>query len=165
MADDIGRKIIRDTTSARRYVANVRDAASVIILSKGAYDILHVGHVLALQSAKNLGTYLVVAVASDRSIMSRKGPKRPILPWEHRALMVAALDMVDLVTEYDHESPRDVIFALAPDIFVASHLDSLPKGSQEEMANVGIRCHLVAKPSALSTSAIIDRILQRYQST
>ena len=67
------------------------------VLTTGAFDILHYGHIRLLEEAKKAegeDARLVVIVASDRTVERRKG-RKPILPgWERRAL-VAALRVVD----------------------------------------------------------------------
>jgi len=68
-----------------------------IVLTTGAFDILHYGHIRLLEEAKKLGgreARLIVIVASDNTVAKRKG-KKPTLPgWERRAL-VASLRVVD----------------------------------------------------------------------
>ena len=48
-----------------------------IVLSNGAFDLVHVGHVRSLEHARTLGDFLVVAVNSDRSVRELKGAGPP----------------------------------------------------------------------------------------
>jgi FAD synthetase len=47
-----------------------------VVLTTGAFDILHLGHMLMLRDAKRLGgprSKLVVVVASDKTVRRNKG--------------------------------------------------------------------------------------------
>jgi D-glycero-beta-D-manno-heptose 1-phosphate adenylyltransferase len=89
-----------------------------IVFTNGCFDILHPGHVRYLWEARGLGDRLVVAVNSDRSVRKIKGSRRPILPAEARAELIAALAFVDAVLIFHEETPLKVIEALVPDILV-----------------------------------------------
>jgi rfaE bifunctional protein nucleotidyltransferase chain/domain len=89
-----------------------------IVFTNGCFDILHVGHARYLYEARGLGDYLVVAVNSDRSVKSIKGPERPINNQADRAEMLAALGCVDSVIIFDEETPLKVIEDLMPDMLV-----------------------------------------------
>jgi len=67
-----------------------------IVFTNGCFDILHAGHVLYLESAKNLGDVLIVGVNSDASVQRLKGMGRPIVPQEERIVVLAALQSVVL---------------------------------------------------------------------
>ena len=66
-----------------------------IVFTNGCFDILHVGHVRYLREAKKEGDVLVLALNSDTSVRAIKGEKRPIVPEEERADVMAALESVD----------------------------------------------------------------------
>ena len=51
--------------------------------------------------------------------MSRlKGPTRPIVDQESRALLLAAFEFVDYVTLFDQDTPHDLIKVAQPDVLV-----------------------------------------------
>lgn len=89
-----------------------------IVFTNGCFDILHSGHVKLLQQARDEGDILVVAVNSDRSVQTLKGPERPIVPQEQRAQVVAALESVDFVVLFDELDPLRVIEALIPQTLI-----------------------------------------------
>lgn len=97
-----------------------RREGAVIVLAAGAFDPLHAGHTQHLAAAKELGNVLVVAVASNRLIREYKqkpgGPKRPFMPEEMRAEIIAALRCVDAVVIND--AACHVIRNLYPHIYV-----------------------------------------------
>jgi D-beta-D-heptose 7-phosphate kinase/D-beta-D-heptose 1-phosphate adenosyltransferase len=51
-------------------------------------------------------------------VQRAKGPERPINPLEARALVLAGLACVDLVTVFDEDTPVDLIAAARPDLLV-----------------------------------------------
>ena len=89
----------RESLSA--LVKSWREQAETIILANGGFDLLHVGHVRYLRGAKALGGKLVVAVNSDSSLRTLKGPGRPLMPAQERAEILAALEDVDAIVIFD----------------------------------------------------------------
>jgi len=95
----------------------LRAAGKRLVFTNGCFDILHVGHVRYLRSARELGDVLLVALNTDRSV-SRIKPGRPVVPEGQRAEMVASLEMVDYVTLFDEDTPYALIKLLGPDVLV-----------------------------------------------
>lgn len=89
-----------------------------IVFTNGCFDILHAGHVLYLESAKNLGDVLIVGVNSDASVKRLKGDGRPIVPQEERIVVLAALQSVDYVLIFDEDTPYDLIEQVHPAVLV-----------------------------------------------
>jgi D-beta-D-heptose 7-phosphate kinase/D-beta-D-heptose 1-phosphate adenosyltransferase len=89
-----------------------------LVLTNGCFDLLHPGHIQSLEAARALGDYLIVAINSDSSIKTIKGPTRPILPENERAELLAALEPVDAVVIFPEPDPQKTIAALLPDILV-----------------------------------------------
>src|SRR5689334_20603267 len=130
-----------------------------LVFTNGCFDILHVGHVRYLQSARSLGDALLVAINSDPSVRELKGPGRPVMNEHERAEMLAALSAVDYVTIFDDISPRSLIAEVLPDILVKGgdyQLDEI-HGREEVEAAGG---HVLSLPfvEGASTSSIIERV-------
>src|SRR5436305_12440748 len=87
-----------------------------IVFANGCFDTLHVGHVRYLEGARGEGDILVVAVNSDSSVCSLKGPGRPILPESARAALVAALRAVDYVVLFGEPNVEQLLEELHPDV-------------------------------------------------
>lgn len=136
-----------------------RKAGKRIVLTNGCFDLLHPGHIRALEEAASKGDLLVVALNSDSSVRALKGRGRPILPQEARAEIIAALWCVDYVTIFDELRPDNVIRAIRPDVHVKSaeyRAEELPE--REAVEEVGGRVELVGYVSGWSTSSIVERI-------
>ena len=62
-----------------------------LVVTNGCFDILHLGHVTYLESARNLGDALLVGVNGDDSTRQLKGAGRPVNAEADRAAVLAAL--------------------------------------------------------------------------
>lgn len=89
-----------------------------VVFTNGCFDLLHVGHVDYLESAKALGDYLVIGLNADVSVRRLKGESRPLLDEEARARLLAALGFVDLVVLFTEDTPTELLSILKPDILV-----------------------------------------------
>ena len=112
-------------TRAAREVARARRRGERIVFTNGCFDLLHVGHVRSLESARRLGDRLVVGVNDDASVRRLKGPGRPVVAARRRAEVLAALACVDWVVVFPESTPLALIEALRPDV--------LAKGGDWEM--------------------------------
>ena len=127
-------------THAQRALEQLRNVKRVV-LTAGTFDILHPGHVDYLEWCKTQGDLLVVCVIGDQRTRRRKGPGRPIMKEEWRALVVSALKPVDLVF-VSNLRPFDerIINAIRPNAVVTS-LDEPTKGKKIELESYFKRVH------------------------
>ena len=65
-------KIIHDRAQLVDVLGGLRAAAKRIVMTNGCFDLLHVGHVRALEDARSRGDVLLVAVNSDDSVRRLK---------------------------------------------------------------------------------------------
>jgi len=89
-----------------------------VVFTNGCFDIIHLGHVKYLESAKSLGDVLILGLNSDESVTSLKGIGRPINNQSDRAYILAALEVVDYVVIFDEETPYNLIKKVKPNILV-----------------------------------------------
>jgi D-beta-D-heptose 7-phosphate kinase/D-beta-D-heptose 1-phosphate adenosyltransferase len=73
-------------------------------LTNGCFDIVHAGHVLCLDSAKNISKHLMVALDTDESVTKLKGEGRPINTFENRATVLCGLTSVDYVLPFNGDT-------------------------------------------------------------
>ena len=95
---------------------NFRDKK--VVFTNGCFDILHVGHVKYLEKAKSFGDILIVGLNSDESVRRLKGESRPINSSEDRAYILASLESISFVVEFEEDTPYELISAIKPDILV-----------------------------------------------
>jgi D-glycero-beta-D-manno-heptose 1-phosphate adenylyltransferase len=143
---------------ARRLASERR----IIAWTNGCFDLLHVGHVHSLRSARSLGNVLVVGVNSDDMVRQLKGPGRPVITAAARAEMVAALDCVDYVTIFDDPTPERCLLALRPHIHCKgadyAPPDGKPIPEAKVVASYGGRVEFLPLLAGLSTTELIRRI-------
>lgn len=100
------------------FVGELKKEGKKIVFTNGCFDLFHLGHMEYLMMAKDLGDVLIVGVNTDESIRSLKGPKRPIMPEEHRYYNLAAYSFVDVVVPFGEETPLNLIKIILPDLLV-----------------------------------------------
>ena len=157
---------ILDLRACTRQVMAWRRQRLTIVFTNGHFDLMHAGHVRYLQQARAMGDRLIVGVNSDASTRRRKGPARPILPQEERALLLSALRAVDAVMVWEEDDFREVVAQLRPDIYVKgadwNSRESPPPPEAEIVAGYGGRVAYVQLVAGRSTSAIVQKILAQH---
>ncbi len=130
-----------------------------IILANGCFDLLHVGHVRYLNGAKALGGKLIVAINSDKSVRELKGTRRPLMPAEERAEILAAMEDVDAVVIFDEPDVRALIRELRPDV-QAKGTDYTREGvpERDEVLAYGGRVEIVGDPKNHSTTEFLSQM-------
>jgi D-glycero-beta-D-manno-heptose 1-phosphate adenylyltransferase len=140
----------------RQRVADWRRAGDSITLANGCFDLLHVGHVRYLHSAKELGGRLIVAINSDESVRALKGEGRPVMPAEERAEILAALADVDAVVIFPEPDVRELIREIRPDVQAkGTDYTAATVPEHEVVVECGGRVEIVGDPKNHSASEII----------
>ena len=140
-----------------------RQQGERIVFTNGCFDLLHVGHIQYLQQARAMGDCLVIALNDDASVRLLKGDKRPLLPQDERARLLAALACVDYVTIFNEATPLALIECLRPNILVKGGdytLDTVV--GRKEVEAYGGEVRIVPYVSGVSTTGIIDSVMTRY---
>lgn len=151
-------KILARSELARRLGAH-REKGQRVVLANGCFDVLHAGHIRYLEAARREGDVLIVAINSDASTRSLKGPGRPILTAPDRAELVAALSAVDYAVIFDDSDVRSLLRELRPDVHAKGTdytVETVPE--RDEAARLGIRVAIVGDPKEHSTRDLIARI-------
>ena len=130
-----------------------------IVFTNGVFDLLHKGHIFSLTQAAKEGDVLVIGLNSDSSVKRLKGDTRPINDQDARALLLAALTMVDAVVMFEEDTPRNLITSILPGVLVKGGdytIDEIA-GAKEVIANGG---KVVINPilDGYSTTGIINAI-------
>jgi D-beta-D-heptose 7-phosphate kinase/D-beta-D-heptose 1-phosphate adenosyltransferase len=141
-----------------------QQCGETIVLTNGCFDLLHVGHIQSLQQARALGDCLVVALNDDASVRLLKGERRPVLPQQERARILAALECVDYVTIFSEPTPLALITHLRPNVLVkgGDYTPATVVGREVVEAYGGRVCILPSVPG-VSTTEILGSIVERYR--
>lgn len=139
-------------------IAQWRVLNKKVAFTNGCFDILHPGHIASLLEAAQHGDYLVIGLNSDASVKRLKGLERPLNSQESRALVLAALAMVDAVVVFEEDTPLELIRKLMPDVLVKGGDYTVEQiaGAKEVIANGG---KVVINPivEGFSTTNIIEK--------
>jgi D-beta-D-heptose 7-phosphate kinase/D-beta-D-heptose 1-phosphate adenosyltransferase len=148
------------TETERSILQNWRSTGERVVFTNGVFDLLHRGHVEYLEEARALGDRLVVGLNTDASVRRLKGSRRPLVPETERAVVLAALECVDLVVPFEDDTPAKLIEAVTPEVLVKGG-DYRPDQivGREWVEAHGGRVVAVPYRPGLSTSALVERIL------
>jgi len=89
-----------------------------IVFTNGCFDIIHKGHIYYLAEASKFGDHLVIGLNTDASVKRIKGPGRPLVDQDSRALALSALSFVSAVVLFDEDTPLELIKTVRPDFLV-----------------------------------------------
>lgn len=127
---------------------------SMIVVTFGTFDVLHLGHLRILERAAELGDRLVVGVSSDALNISKKG-RAPVFPEHERMRLVAALRCVsEVFLEESLELKRDYLLRYRADVLA---MGDDWRGRFDEFSDI---CKVVyfERTPAISTTALIEKI-------
>ena len=131
-----------------------------VVLTNGVFDILHRGHVTYLAQARALGGSLVVAANTDASVKRLgKGDDRPHNTLADRMAVLAALESVSLVVEFDEDTALEVVQEGRPDIYAKGGdyvMDQIPEG--QAVLAYGGRAVAIDFEHDRSTTKLVARI-------
>ena len=130
-----------------------------VVFTNGVFDLLHPGHIDVLSASRARGDSLIVGLNTDASVQRLKGPGRPARGESERAYVLAALEMVDAVVLFDHDTPLDLVVALEPDVIVkgGDYTVETIVGAREVMARGGEVVVIPLTPGQ-STTSIIEKL-------
>lgn len=144
------------------YREQLRNINKTVVLTNGCFDLLHAGHVMALQQAKSLGDSLWVAINSDASVRALKGPNRPIYSEIERAFLLSALSVVDGIFIFNNKRLTNEILSFKPDIYVKScdyTIQQLEINERHALEKIGAKIIFTPFLSGHSTTSTIQEII------
>lgn len=137
------------------------------VMAVGVFDILHLGHVHYLTEARELGDELVVVVATDATVLERKG--EPIFDEDARRRMVAALKPVDEAVIGHEDDHYETVAQIEPDVIALGydqhHQEKKIRAELDRRGLDGIEVTRVSAfeaddPTLTSSRRIVERILE-----
>jgi D-glycero-beta-D-manno-heptose 1-phosphate adenylyltransferase len=131
-----------------------------VVFTNGVFDVLHRGHVTYLAQARALGGSLVVALNTDASARRLgKGPDRPLNQEADRAIVLAALESVSLVTWFDEDTPVQLLSELKPQVYVKGGDYDMRKLAETTLVEgYGGRSLAIPFVDGYSTSSLVEKI-------
>jgi rfaE bifunctional protein nucleotidyltransferase chain/domain len=140
--------------------ARMAALAGPVVFTNGVFDVLHRGHVTYLAQARALGGSLVVALNTDGSARRLgKGPDRPLNGEHDRAIVMAALESVSLVTWFDEDTPVQLLSELRPEVYVKGGDYDMRKLAETALVeSYGGRALAIPFVDGYSTTRLVTRI-------
>ncbi len=157
---------IVNRVSATSIINEWKGNGEKIVFTNGCFDLVHRGHVDYLEKASEKGDRLVLGLNTDASVKRLKGPSRPIVDQDSRAILLAAFQFVDLVVFFDEDTPYELIKILVPDVLV--------KGADykvEDIVGYDVVCgkggsvETIEFVEGFSTSNIISKIAEELKNS
>jgi len=141
------------------------------VLATGVFDLLHLGHVRFLEESKRRGgpgARLVVVVASDRTVLLRKG-RKPILPEQQRRELVASLRAVNkAILGHEKLDMPGILNEVKPNIICVGYdQQEIKKSAKSLLKKGGLRIPVVQIPKfgpdgLNSSSKVKSRVAKRW---
>ena len=131
----------------------------IVVYTTGVFDLFHIGHLNILRRAKEQCDYLIVGVSTDELCESYKH-KAPVIPYEERKAIVAAIRYVDeVVPQYDRnkfEAWKTYRFDI---MFVGDDWKGSPlfMDLEKQFAEVGVEIVYFPYTKGLSSSSLRDK--------
>jgi rfaE bifunctional protein nucleotidyltransferase chain/domain len=132
-----------------------------LVVTNGCFDLLHLGHVTYLESARNQGDALLVGVNGDEGVRQLKGEGRPINTETDRALVLTALESVRAACIFADKTATRFLERAQPDIYVKGGdytLDTLNKDERRVVEAAGGRIVIIPFVPGKSTTGTLAKI-------
>ena len=158
---------VKSISEIKEITETARANGKKIVLAHGVFDLLHMGHIRHLKSAKSEGDILVLSITADEFV--NKGPGRPVFSHDMRAEMLAALECVDYVSVNHALSAEPMIEAIKPNVYVKgsdyenSDEDVTGKIADEQRTVERLNGRMMfTKDITFSSSSLINRHLDVF---
>ena len=139
----------------------MRQKGTRLVVTNGCFDLLHVGHVTYLETARNQGDALLVGLNGDEAVRQLKGPERPVNVEQDRAGVLAALESVDGICIFAESTATRFLAAAEPDIYVKGGdytVDTLNKDERQTVERAGGKIVIIPFVPGKSTTALMKKI-------
>jgi FAD synthetase len=151
--------------------AEKKESKRKVVLASGVFDLLHLGHVRFLEEAKKAGgpgAKLVVIVARDSTVKSRKG-EEPVMPENQRCALVASLRVVDeAILGFERFDVAKVVEKICPHVVAFGYdQQGLERTVRDYVRQRGLKINVVrigkfSSDELDSSSKIKQRIIEDY---
>ncbi|HXE42206.1 MAG TPA: D-glycero-beta-D-manno-heptose 1-phosphate adenylyltransferase [Candidatus Baltobacteraceae bacterium] len=132
-----------------------------LVVTNGCFDILHLGHVTYLETARNFGDALLIGVNGDAAVRGLKGAGRPVNSENDRAAILAALESVSAVCIFSEKTATEFLAAAQPDIYVKGGdytLETLNQNERCAVESAGGKIKIIPFVPGKSTTALLEKI-------
>lgn len=152
---------ITSVARTEKIIQEVKKEGKSIVLAGGCFDILHLGHINFLEKAKKSGDYLILLLESDEAIGLLKGKNRPLNSQKNRAIVLSAIEFVDIVITlpklFKTTDYQELVSKIKPDIIAVTAGDpNLAEKKSQAKEVGGIVKVVLQKIPEHSTTKLLD---------
>ena len=141
----------------------LREQQKKLVVTNGCFDILHLGHVTYLETARNQGDALLIGVNGDAGVRALKGPDRPLNEEADRAAVLAALESVDGICIFPESTATNFLAAAKPDIYVKGGdytVETLNQDERRTVEEAGGKIVIIPFVPGKSTTGLLKKIMR-----
>jgi rfaE bifunctional protein nucleotidyltransferase chain/domain len=138
-----------------------RASGKNLVVTNGCFDILHLGHITYLETARNFGDALMVGVNSDDATRQLKGANRPVNSENDRAAILAALESVSAVCIFAEKTATNFLERAQPDIYVKGGdytLETLNQDERRAVEAAAGKIKIIPFVPGKSTTSLLEKI-------
>jgi glycerol-3-phosphate cytidylyltransferase len=134
-----------------------------IVLLQGAFEIINWGHIKAFEEAKRQGTYLIIALNTDK-LLTKYKDRKPVLPYWQKKFILESCKYVDKVIQAPDFSPMKLLKKHKVDVYCLTREWKATKTKEMAyMKRKGGKIHFLPRyKGVIPTSAIKRKLLQEY---
>jgi len=141
--------------------AALRKTGKKLVVTNGCFDLLHLGHVTYLETARSNGDVLLIGLNGDNSVRQLKGSDRPVNSEQDRAGVLAALESVSGVCVFAEKTATRFLSAAEPDVYVKGGdytVDTLDKDERRAVEGAGGKIVIIPFVPGKSTTELLKKI-------
>jgi rfaE bifunctional protein nucleotidyltransferase chain/domain len=141
--------------------AALRVIGKRLVVTNGCFDILHLGHVTYLETARSFGDALLIGVNGDTAVRDLKGKGRPVNSESDRASVLAALESVTGVCIFPEKTMTKFLAAAQPDIYVKGGdytVETLNQDERRAVESAGGKIKIIPFVPGKSTTGLLEKI-------
>jgi len=140
----------------RKIREDLKDSKIGVVFS--CFDLLHAGHILMLEDAKNQCDFLMVGLQTDPTV-DRPEKNQPVLDYKERFIALSAVRYVDGILRYTTEEQLlEILDNLKPDVRILGN-DYIDKDFTGKDRNIPIHYHDRSVHN-FSTTSIRERVAE-----
>lgn len=131
------------------------------VVAFGTFDIVHLGHIAYLRTARRRGDHLTVVVARDSTVAKLKG-RAPHFSQKERVRFLKELRLVDKVVLGNDGDRIEILRTLRSDVIVLGHDHAIdiPTLKSSLRASIGMPLPIVVRARAYRRSRYTSHILK-----
>lgn len=156
-------QFFQNLDEAAHWAKRIKNQGMRLVTTNGCFDLLHRGHVTYLNTARQQGDALLIALNTDASVRGLKGASRPVVDEQSRGMLLCNLRSVDGVVLFSDPTPEQFLRAVNPDVHVKGDQyteDTLPEAPV--LRELGTTMAFAPMVDGYSTTTLINRVLTAY---